>query len=84
MSEPERSSSDSDIAVVRKAVEALGEHFDTVQIFVTRYEAEKKESQTVSVHDGMGNWHARYGQVLEWITTRDEYARKNVRENPRD
>jgi hypothetical protein len=51
---------------VREAAEALGEHFDAVIIFATRYESELA-SGTIRVSHGTGNWYARYGQVREWI-----------------
>lgn len=66
----------SDVEMVRKHVQALGEHFDTVQIFCTRHEPFEKDG-TISVNLGEGNWHARYGQVAEWMIKQDCYIRKD-------
>jgi len=46
-------------------VAQLMEHFDTVQIFVTKY---KPDRTTDYVSRGSGNWFARKGQIGEWIT----------------
>lgn len=55
----------------------LMEHFDTVQISVTGYEPKGGESFFCS--RGLGNWHARYGQAVEWVKRQDEHARQNCR-----
>lgn len=73
------SQKDDDIERVKRATKALGEHFDTVQIFVTRHE-EGQEGGTVNVAWSQGNWFARYGQVREWVVKADERTRKSVRE----
>lgn len=73
MSEPD------DMKLVQAAVDSLGDHFDTVQIFVTRHEA-GQEGGTVCVGLGSGNFYARHGQCLEWMTKQDEITRKAVRE----
>jgi hypothetical protein len=65
---------EDNLAKVREHVEALGEFFDTVQIFVTRDE----DHATHSVHLGAGNWFARLGQVTEWVTKEDECSRSSV------
>jgi hypothetical protein len=69
----------TDIQRVSEAVNLLSEHFDTIQIFVTRHEPET-ENGTIRVHQGIGNWFARYGQVAEWMIRQDELTRRNVRE----
>ena len=48
--------------LVTDAAASLMEHFDTVQIFATKYEA----GETVSFKAGSGNWYSRYGQICEW------------------
>jgi hypothetical protein len=73
-------SADPDLDMVTEHCTKLGEHFDTVQIFVTRHEA-GKEDGTVNVNYGSGNWFARYGQVKEWVLRRDEDTRVSIREN---
>jgi hypothetical protein len=70
MGEP---SEDPDVARVSKAVEALSEHFDTVQVFVTRHI--NNEDGTAAINLGAGNWYARYGQVQDFIVRCDEDTR---------
>lgn len=66
---------DADFEMVKKAAEALGEHFDGVQIFATRYEPDG----TVTVNYGQGNYYARYGHVKGWCTREDETFRDAAR-----
>jgi hypothetical protein len=68
-----------DMKRVQAAIDMLGEHFDTVQIFTTRHE-EGGEGGTVNVSLGAGNFYARYGQCSEWLTKQDERARDSVRD----
>lgn len=72
------SAKDQDTELLAKAVELLGEHFDAVSIFCSRHEPECEDG-TVTVTDGCGNWHARFGQVREWLVRQDERARASVR-----
>lgn len=58
-------------------VSQLMEHFDAVQIFVSRYDGET--GNTGSIHRGKGNWYARVGQVGEWLSEADEEARDGMR-----
>lgn len=71
-------SKDKDEALVDKVVEQLGEHFDTVQIFVTCHES-GEEGGTVSCINGSGNYYARVGLVNEWLTKEDEKTREYMR-----
>ncbi len=64
---------------VSKAVDALREHFDSVQIFVTRHDG--VEVETGSITAGGGNWYARIGQIREWLARSDERTREYVRKN---
>lgn len=68
---------DEDLKRVKAAVSLLAEHFDTVQVFTTRYES--AEEGTIQCNSGQGNWYARRGQVQEWLTREDEDTRENVR-----
>lgn len=68
-----------DLDRVKKAAEALGEHFETVQIFVTKHEPEIEDG-TVNIAWSTGNFFARYGQVREWLIKVEERTRKFVRE----
>lgn len=76
------SEQDQDQRIVAKAVDQLGEHFDSVQVFVTRYEPDSVESSTMELFDGSGNWLTRYGQIKEWVLRREaimaEEARRSV------
>lgn len=67
--------SEQDMKQIQTHISALGEFFDTVQIFVTRVEGEN----TVNAHAGSGNWFARAGQIKEWVVKQDEIARTEVR-----
>lgn len=63
---------------VQAAINLLIEHFDTVQIFVTKHEP-ISEQGTVSIAIGDGNWHARAGQVSDWLVKQEERTRQAVR-----
>lgn len=69
---------DEDLERVKKATEALGEHFDTVHIFCTRHEP-GIEDGTINISWSEGNWFARYGQIREWLIKADERSRESVR-----
>jgi hypothetical protein len=71
---------DSDLAKVKAAASALGEHFDAVQIFATRHEAGELNG-TVRVDFGVGNWFARFGHVVHWLQ-RERRANENEAEAP--
>jgi hypothetical protein len=68
---------DDVIAILEKHVNALQEHFDQVQIFVSKNEPEREA--TMTAHRGGGNWYARYGQVKEWAIRQDEIFRIGAR-----
>jgi hypothetical protein len=44
-------------------VAKIAEHYDTVEIIVTRHE----NQQTLSRSRGAGNWHARYASAKEFV-----------------
>jgi hypothetical protein len=72
-----------ELARVAAHCDQLAEHFDTVQIFVTRNaDNETEEEGTVNIQLGRGNWFARYGQVHQWIVKSDEDARIHARREP--
>jgi hypothetical protein len=63
---------DNDDAEIQKALCVLGEHFDTVQIFVTRYEgSEGPDAGTTAIVRGIGNYFARLGHVKTWVRAAD-------------
>lgn len=63
---------------LKKAVSDLSEWFDTVQIFVTRYEG-GDDGGTLNLGAGDGNYFARRGQVEEWLMKANEEAKIMVR-----
>lgn len=58
----------------------LSEHFDTIQVFATRYEGDD-DGNTVSWCQGSGNWYARFGLVTEWVEKKREGARIDERKD---
>jgi hypothetical protein len=68
-----------DLATVRNFAEALGEHFDSVQIFATRHES-GTHGGTINISYGLGNWMARYGHVAAWKIKQDEACRVEIRD----
>ena len=65
--------------ILKQALDTLGEHFDTVQIFVTSHESD--DDGTYNGVVGHGNYFARYGLVHEWMTRKDEEIRSQRRES---
>ena len=60
------------LAVVRRHVDELESEFDTVQIFVTKYDP--KSGYTHGVKMGVGNYYARVGYCRDWIAANDNNA----------
>lgn len=73
----------ADQDMVKKYAEELSEHFDTVQIFVTRHMPAELDG-TRSINVGIGNCYARSGQVREWLVERDESCREDVRQERKE
>lgn len=65
---------DESIALVNKHASLLGEHFDSVRVFVT-WPSEESCQRTLAYDTGRGNFYASYGLVREWICIQDEYQR---------
>jgi hypothetical protein len=61
-----------------KAAEALAEHFDHVQIFVSFYEG-GDDGGTSTLVAGKGNLDARYGQVKAWVLREEEKIKETAR-----
>ena len=57
------------IELVQRATAQLMEHFDSVQIFVTK---NCGKGSTLSMKYGDGNWFSRYGQVRLWLMSEEE------------
>lgn len=73
-------SREADLAMVRQHVQQLAEHFDAVHIFCSRHMPAELDG-TVCVNQGCGHWHARYGQIREWLVYEDERARCAARKS---
>lgn len=54
-----------DFTQLERSARVLREHFDTVQIFVTR--CDEGSGETHALNLGSGNWFARRGQVSAWV-----------------
>ena len=67
--------------LIEGALTTLGDHFDSVHIFCTRYEPETKVGGTSAINKGVGNWFARYGQIREWLICQDEEARLSQKQD---
>ena len=67
------------VKVVNEAVEKIGEYFDTVRIFVTKYRGE--DSSTFHYSNGAGNYQAQYGQVKLFVIRQEEAEREEERED---
>lgn len=66
------------VKMVKNHLERLGEHWDSVHIFVTKYDPETKS--TIDYNIGGGNWYARNGQIREYLTRCDEETREEIRD----
>lgn len=67
-----------DLRRIDDAVKMLTEHFDAIQVFVTRHESGELGG-TVRVSKGVGNWYARYGQIKHWIIVEEHASRLSVK-----
>jgi hypothetical protein len=67
-------------ALVKKAVQELGEHVDTVRIFVTVASDDDSHAHC-SYTQGGGNFYAQRGQVQEWLIREDEQCRIEERKD---
>lgn len=72
-------------SIVERHAGQLGEHFQSVRIFVTR-NTEDGESNTVALDSGCGNFYAQLGQIREWMSIQEQYQknwaiRKDQEEN---
>lgn len=72
-----------DMERVRRCLDLLIEHFDSVQIFATRHDP-TIVGGTVTLDMGVGNWCTRRGQVRQWIIREDERERIDVRSEEDD
>jgi hypothetical protein len=64
---------DIDMGPVDRAIAALMEHYDTVQIFVTK-ETPGSEGFTQGIQKGGGNYYARFGHAKNWVLKQERLA----------
>lgn len=67
---------DHDMKRLASHCTVLMEHYDSVQIFVTRYAG--AQTGTYRGVCGSGNYYARRGQIQEWIVKENTAARNEV------
>jgi hypothetical protein len=65
----------SDEQVLKEAIHILGEHFTTVQVFVTK----TQDGGTQIKSSGEGDFCSRYGFVKEWVFIQEEKFRIKAR-----
>lgn len=63
--------------LVQSHCRQLGEHVDSVQIFVSKQN--DGGEGTSSYAFGSGNFYTRLGQVSEWVVRQEEYVREEAR-----
>lgn len=69
-------------ALLKKHVQELGEHFDSVRIFATHTD---DNHETAAMDDGRGNLYAQLGQIWEWLTIQEQYQRNwAIRQDQKD
>jgi hypothetical protein len=63
--------------MLRKHVQILSEHFDSIQIFATQHISDgPDDTHTKSYRFGSGDWFARYGHVKDWIIKVEDQTRR--------
>lgn len=61
------------IKVLQEHTRVLREHFDSVQVFVTRHNGHTEITE--SYQHGSGSWYERVGNVRMWTLRMEEDAR---------
>lgn len=74
---PEAKRNAEDRALIRKHVDELAEHWESVHIFVSQHEGSNDRSRGVNI--GAGNWFARFGQIKEWTVYEEERIKMEAR-----
>lgn len=64
--------------LVIRSVNQLGEHCQSVRIFVT-YQTEDGNANTVGFEYGSGNIYAQHGQIQQWLDMQREFSRIQAR-----
>lgn len=63
-------------AMLDKACQTLGEHFDAIEILASEHHGD--ENQTTTFRSGVGNWFARHGLRHETLMRDREVTRREV------
>lgn len=63
--------------ILKKAVDSIGEHFDSVQIVITYHEGAEDRTHIQAL--GAGNLFARIGSVREWLMMKDAEGDQRTR-----
>lgn len=61
-------------ALIKKHASELGEHFESVRIFVT-WPNPNNGANTQAFDSGVGNFYAQLGHIREWLEIQGEYQR---------
>lgn len=77
MNQPDKPT-DPDIILIDKAVDALGEHWDSVRIFCTRYDSNGTTSYATR---STGNAFASQGYISAWLNAEKERATQEFNDN---
>ena len=65
-----------ELKIVKDACSRLMEHFDSVQVLVTKHMGHEG---TLNVSYGSGNYFSRIGLARNWILQEDEFSKEDVR-----
>lgn len=60
--------------LVDKCAMQIGEHVDSVQIFVTK-QSEDGSNTTIFYEKGQGNFYSRFAQAFEFVEIQRQYMR---------
>ena len=60
--------------MVEEACRKLGEHFESVHIFVT-FPEDDGQGCTGSIDYGVGNHYATLGQIAEWLAIQHQFQK---------
>lgn len=72
-----------DEKAVQECIDKLSGQFDTVHIFVSRYEG-GTDGGTVNFQQGTGDWFSRYGIVRSWLIRTEEQTRITARKDDKE
>lgn len=64
---------------IKDVCKELYPNFDSIQIFATKHDG--NEYGTTQISWGLGNFYARYGQIVQWIKTEDLYIKEEDNED---